>query len=55
MTIITPYRISVADAVLADLKARLRNTRRPEGTRRARAKIATPRAYRERRDRPPTR
>ena len=30
MTIITPYRISVTDAVLADLKARLRNTRWPE-------------------------
>jgi hypothetical protein len=26
MTIITPYRISVTDAVLADLKARRRNT-----------------------------
>ena len=26
MTIITPYRISVADAVLADLKARRHNT-----------------------------
>ena len=30
MTAITPYRISVTDAVLADLKARLRNTRWPE-------------------------
>lgn len=30
MTIITPYRISVADAVLADLKARRRNTSWPE-------------------------
>jgi len=29
MTIITPYRISVTDAVLADLKARRCNTRRP--------------------------
>ena len=26
MTIITPYRISVTDAVLANLKARSRNT-----------------------------
>jgi len=26
MTIMTPYRISVTDAVLADLKARRRNT-----------------------------
>jgi len=30
MTAITPYRIAVTDAVLADLKARLRNTRWPE-------------------------
>jgi hypothetical protein len=30
MTAITPFRISVTDAVLADLKARLRNTRWPE-------------------------
>jgi epoxide hydrolase len=30
MTAITPYRISVTDAVLADLKARLSNTRWPE-------------------------
>jgi epoxide hydrolase len=30
MTAITPYRISVSDNVLADLKARLRNTRWPE-------------------------
>jgi epoxide hydrolase len=30
MTAITPFHISVTDAVLADLKARLRNTRWPE-------------------------
>ena len=30
MTANTPYRISVTDAVLADLKARLSNTRWPE-------------------------
>ena len=30
MTAINPYRISVADDVLADLKSRLRNTRWPE-------------------------
>src|SRR6478672_9568489 len=30
MTAITPYRISVTDTVLADLKSRLRNTRWPE-------------------------
>jgi hypothetical protein len=30
MTIITPYRISVTDAVPADLKARRRNTSKAE-------------------------
>ena len=30
MTAITPFRIAVTDVVLADLKARLRNTRWPE-------------------------